>query len=89
MRIKWNTSYYHINGSKNSSSTVNNNGKRIPDSINKSMICITSKLKEMRDKQGFVDEFDFHEYNYFVKSIPSHTGLGEFKDTPTIQNVTY
>ena len=30
------------------------------------------------------DELDFREYNHFVESIPSHTGLGEFKDTQTI-----
>ena len=28
--------------------------------------------------------FDFQEYKYFVEAIPSNTGIGEFKETPTI-----
>ena len=31
-----------------------------------------------------MDEFDIHEYNYFVETIPSDTGKGEFKNNPTI-----
>ena len=71
----------------NEPSTVNNNSKRMPDSNDKIKFCIASKLKEIRDEQGFVDDFfmiDFHEYNYFVESIPSKAGKGEFENSPTI-----
>jgi len=61
-----NITFNDLNSSKKISSMANNNCRI--------KLCIISKLKELRDEQEFVDELDFHVYNHFAESIPSHTG---------------
>ena len=61
---------------KNSTSTANNNNKRIPNE--KSKFYIRSKLKEIRDADGFKDYFPLDQYDYFVETLPSHASLGKF-----------
>ena len=50
----------------------------------KSMSFTAKGLTEIKDVEGFDDDFPFEEFNYFIETIPSHNSEGKFQDAANI-----
>merc|ERR1712126_791289 len=56
----------------------------IDNFLSKSMSFISNGLTEIRDVEGFEDDFPLEEFNYFIETIPSHNSEGKFQDDANI-----